>query len=52
MAEDAISVAAAVLAAEFVRRENLDQTETVRIWRQLRRRMARALAKEADAPDS
>ena len=49
MADDTLSVAAAVLTAEFVRRNELDDAEAIRLWRRIRKRMAVALARESGA---
>lgn len=51
MPNDTISVAAAVLATDFIRRDGLDQVEAVRLWRQLRARMKRVVAKEGAAAE-
>ena len=49
MGDDSISVAAAVLAGDFVRRNELDDAEAVRLWRRIRKRMATALARDVGA---
>ena len=49
MADDELSVAAAVLATEFIRRGELDDAEAVRLWRRIRKRMVMAMARESGA---
>ena len=49
MADDEMSVAAAVLATEFIRRGELDDAEAVRLWRRIRKRMVTAMARENGA---
>ena len=49
MPDDEMSVAAAVLATEFIRRGELDDAEAVRLWRRIRKRMVVALARENGA---
>ena len=48
MTEDSISIAAAILMTEFVRKDALDQTSAVREWRRMRRNMIKTLAREEE----
>ena len=50
MFDDTLSIAAAVLTTEFVRRNELDDSEAVRLWRKIRKRMITADARERDTP--
>lgn len=47
MADDVTSISAAVLAAEFIRRDELNDVDAIRLWHRLQRRMEKLLAKDA-----
>ena len=47
MSED-ISVAAAILTAEIVKRSELNEQDAYRLWRRMRSRMRAALVKEQE----